>query len=413
MGRRGRKGWKGWMGSLSRPARASRLSCLSCLSCLLLLANQPDDAAARLRTAAQATRDHRFADAVGELAAAVEIAPNLASAWYALGQAYTDVSNEAANTFSDGADDASWRRLLTADSLLANGRMIDAFTLYRDALDRLPSMVSIHDSVARIYERSGRPDWAARERAAAPVGSVDCAARRALCEFRAGRTRAALDATRDRRDDEARYWRARAAGDLARAAFKRLDDLPDSVERRSARAARARAEERHLDAIAELEAALALAPGHPALTYELAAACYAARNYERALATVAPVVRGSSNDSKTLMLAGYSLLRLRRPEEAIPILQRVLEGNGADPAPRLALGRAYLLTGNYAAAIPLLESQLAGDDDGSLHVQLARAYAAKGERDKAAALSAAAVELQRAADRRASASAQRAITEPR
>jgi tetratricopeptide (TPR) repeat protein len=398
------------MGSfLSRPSRPSRLSCLPCL---LVLANHPDDAAARLRAAAQATRDHRFADAVSELAAAVEIAPNLASAWYALGQAYTDVSNEAANTFSDGADDVSWRRLLTADSLLANGHMVDAFALYRDALDRLPSMVSIHDSVAQIYERSGRADWAARERAAA-VGSVDCAARRALCEFRAGRMRPALDATRDRQDAESRYWRARAAGELARASFKRLDDLPDSIERRSARAARARAEERHLDAIAELDAALALAPGHPALTYELAAACYAARDYERALATVAPIVRGSSNNSEALMLAGYSLLRLRRPEEAIPILQRVLEGDGADPAPRLALGRAYLLTGNYAAAIPLLESQLAGDDDGSLHVQLARAYAAVGERDKAAALSSAAVELQRAADRRASALAQRAITEPR
>jgi predicted Zn-dependent protease len=113
------------------------------------------------------------------------------------------------------------------------------------------------------------------------------------------------------------------------------------------------------------------------------------------------------------MLAGYSLVRLRRLEEAIPVLQQVLERSGTDPAPRLALGRAYLLTGDYPAAIPLLEPQLADDDDGSLHVQLARAYAAVGKRDKAAALSAAAVELQRAADRRASASALRAITAPR
>src|SRR5437867_3401371 len=271
------------------------------LLCLLVLANQPDNATAHMRAAAQATRDHRFIDAVGELSAAVEIGPTLASAWYALGQAYTEVSNEAANTFRDGAEDASWRRLLTADSLLANGRMVDAFALYREALDRLPSMVSIHDSVARIYERSGHADWADRERAAAAIVSVDCAARRALCDFRAGRTRATLDATRDRSDAESRYWRARPAGELARTAFPRLDDLPDSVERRSARAARARAEERPLDAIAELDAALALAPGHPALTYELAAACYAARNYERALATVAPIVRAPSHDARALM----------------------------------------------------------------------------------------------------------------
>src|SRR5262245_51223522 len=230
-------------------ACSSRPSCLSCLSCLLVLANQPDNAAAHIRAAAQATRDHRFIDAVGELSAAVAIAPTLAPAWYALGQAYTDVSNEAANTFRDGAEDASWRHLLTADSLLANGRMVDAFSLYRDALGQLPSMVSIHDSVARIYERSGHADWADRERSAAAIVPVDCTARRALCDFRAGRTRAAFDATRDGGDAESRYWRARAAGELARTAFGRLDDLPDSVERRSARAARARAEERHLDAI--------------------------------------------------------------------------------------------------------------------------------------------------------------------
>jgi len=385
----------------------------SLLSCLLVLGAQPDDAATRVRAAAQATRDHRFIDAVGELTAAVEIAPTLAPAWYALGQAYTDASNEAANTFRDGDEDASWRRLLTADRLLTNGRMVDAFALYRDALDRLPSMVSIHDSVARIYERSGHADWADRERSAAAIVPVDCTARRALCDFRAGRTRATLDATRNRSDAESRYWRARAAGELARAAFKRLDDLPDSVERRSARAARARAEERHLDAIAELDAALVLAPRHPALTYELAAACYAARDYDRTLATLAPIVRGPSGDANALMLAGYSLLRLRRLEEAIPVLLRVLEISGTDPAARLALGRAYVLTGNYTAAIPLLEPQLVDDDDGSLHIQLARAYAAVGERDKAAALSAEAVELQRAADRRALASAQRAITAPR
>src|SRR5262245_7917470 len=178
-------------------ACSSSPSRLSCLSCLVVLANQPENAAVHMRAAAQATRDHRFIDAVGELSTAVAIAPTLAPAWYALGQAYTDVSNEAANTFRDGAEDASWRRLLTADSLLANGRMVDAFALYRDALDQLPSMISIHDSVARIYERSGHADWADRERSEAARVPVDCTARRALCDFRAGSVRGEFDAVSD------------------------------------------------------------------------------------------------------------------------------------------------------------------------------------------------------------------------
>src|SRR5262245_42846767 len=401
----GRMGGTGRMGSF-----LSRLSCAFCLSSLLA---QPTDVSPHMRAAAQATRDHRFADAIAALSVAVEIAPTLTAAWYALGQVYTDVSNEAAATFGHRAEDEPWRRLLSADALLANGRMVDAFVLYREALDGLPFMITIHDSIAGIYERSGHPDWAGRERAAAAAVVVDCTERKAMCEFRSGRTRASLDAAGDRGDAESRYWRARAAGELARVAFGRLDDLPDSLERRSARAARAQAQERHLDAIAELDAALAFAPGHPALTYDLAASCYAARDYERALATLAPLIRVAPNDRKVLTLAGYSLLRLRRLEEAIPLLQGAVERNNADPAPRLALGRAYLQNGNYASAIPLIEAQLAGDDDGSLHVQLARAYAGVGDQDKAATLLAASVQLQRAADQRAATAAQRAITAPK
>ena len=85
----------------------------------------------------------------------------------------------------------------------------------------------------------------------------------------------------------------------------------------------------------------------------------------------------------------------------------------ADPGPRLALGRAYLHNGDFAAAIPLIEAQLADDQDGSLHVQLARAYTGLGQRDKAAALLARSQEMQRAAEERNRAAAQRTITPPK
>ncbi len=372
---------------------------------------QPTDPAAHIRAAAQAAREGRFDDAVTELHQATDLAPGLPAGWYALGQAYNDISNEAVASF-DTPHESSWRQLIAADALFARGRLTDAFTLYRQALERLPSMISVHESIARIYEQAGHADWAERERDAAAGSTVDCAARRALCEFRAGQHAAALRAASAQADPESRYWRARAAAELSRAAFARLDALPDSAERRGVRAARARAEERHLDAIAELEAALTFAPGDPALLYDLASSYYAARDYDRVLGTLTPLLRAHPDDPRLLKLTGYSLLRLRRLDEALPALRRTVERDSSDPGSRLALGRAYLQNGEFTRAIPLIEAHLADDEDGSLHVQLARAYGRLGERDKAARLLERSQELQRAADERIEAAARRTITPP-
>jgi predicted Zn-dependent protease len=316
-------------------------------------------------------------------------------------------------TFDEHAEDASWRQLLAADALLARSKWTDAFALYRASIERLPSMVSIHDSLARIYERTGHSEWAAQERARGTLSTSDCASRQALCEFRAGRYESALRASSSQSDSESRYWRARAANELALAAFTRLDKLPDSPERRAVRATMARNEERYTDAIVELKAALAFAPGDPALLYELASACYLARDFEQAIGTLSPMLKAHPDDPRLLELMGYSFLQMRQIEEAVPILQRTVQRNPTAPGPRLALGRAYLQAGDFAAAIPLLEAQLADDQDGSRHVQLARAYSGLGKRDKSAELLEQSLALQRAAEERGNAAAQRTITPPK
>ena len=352
-------------------------------------------------------------DAVTQLRRATALAPKLPGMWYALGQAYNAVKQDALASFDDPSE-AAWRQLLSADALLANNHLPDAFTLYRATLDALPSMVSIHDSVARIYDRTGHAAWAARERANGRLPSTACTERKALCEFRAGRYPSALTAALGGSDSESRYWRARAANELALGAFKQLDALPDSAERRGVRATLARAEERYTDAVAELKAALRLAPRQPELIYELASAHYAARDFDLTIETMAPLLQAYPDDARLLRLQGQSLLQLRRPEEALPFLQRLVERTPNDPSARLALGRAYLQTGDFAAAIRMIEGQLGNDDDGSLHVQLARAYTGLGQREKAAALLSRSDEIQRASRERAAAgAAQRMITAPK
>ena len=344
---------------------------------------------------------------------AADLAPDSPRSWYALGQAYNAVKQDAMRTFEEPSEDPSWRQLLAADAMLATGHLVDAFTLYRATLERLPGMVAIHDAIARIYEQSDHAAWAASERKAGALPPEACAKRQALCEFRAGRYRQALTAAFAQADAESRYWRARAANELALTAFKRLDALADSPERRSVRATVARAEQRFTDAVAELKAALAFAPGNPALVYELASAQYQARDYEQALATLVPLIKQQPDDPRLLKIAGYSLLQLRRLDEAVPTLRRVVERDAADPGARLALGRALLQSGDVGAAIPFIEPQLADDEDGSLHVQLARAYTGLGQRDKGAALLARSQELRRAADERSAAAARRTITAPK
>jgi predicted Zn-dependent protease len=374
----------------SLPAQATELVALE-----RAVAERPTDVAAHRKLADAYAASGRLFDAVAERRTITELTPNTPAAWYALGHAYNAVARGAMRDFEVRPDEAPWRQLLMADTLAGNHKRSEAFAFYRRALQHLPGVVTIHDAIARIYDQTNHPEWATIERATAARIALDCGARSALCAFRAGRHLEAFTAARSDHSAESRYVRVRAATELARAAFAHLETLPDSAERRAVRATIARAEDRQIDAIAELEAALTFAPGDRSLTFELASVYYAARDYERTLKTLDPLLRAHPDAPQLVALAGYAHLQQRQPEAAVPFLRRAMEHDAADPGPRLALGRAYLHIGDFAAAIPLLEEQLAGDRDGSLHVQLARAYTGVGQRDKAQALLTRSTTLQR------------------
>lgn len=378
-----------------------------------VVAAKPSDVETRRMLAQAYAESGRRADAVTELRRVTEVAPQLPGGWYALGQAYNAITQEAIGAFDTQPEDSPWRQLLVADALMADGRFTDAFAIYRSVLERLPQMASVHDSIAVIYEKTGHADWAAEERTAGRLSAAACAARKTLCDFRTGRYQLALSASLAKKDLESLYWRARAAAELALAAFKQLERLPDSRERREVRAMRARAERRYTDAIVELKAARGFAPDDPALVDDLGTTYYAAHEYDQAVATLAPLVKGNPDNPRLLVLYGDSLLQLQRVDEALPLLQRAVDKAPSDPAPRIALGRAHLQKGDFAAAIPLLEPLMDGDTDGSLHVQLARAYTGLGQKEKAAPLLARSQELQRATQERSAAAGQRTITPPK
>jgi tetratricopeptide (TPR) repeat protein len=372
----------------------------------------------RLLARAYADSD-RALDAAAELRAITELDPKLPAAWYALFHAYNDVAQEAIASFADPAPAKapghSWQDLLLADALLADGRFSDAFGVYRETLEALPSMVSIRDSIASIYEQTGHRDWAAIEREKGRLSDAHCARRRALCAFRAGRYRAALTAAATSTDPESRYWRARAATELTKEALDRLDELPDSGERREVRAAIATADRRYPDAVRELKAALQFAPKDVGLIGQLGTVLYLSREYEPALEVLGAVVEQApaSEDVRVLTAYGDSLLQMDRVEDAVRYLRRAFTADTSDRAASLSLARAYIRQGDFRAALPLLEWQLAGDTDGSVHVLLSRALAGLGQTDKAEAMLAKSQEIQRASQQRAEEAGKRVITPPK
>ena len=137
-------------------------------------AARPSDVQVQRRLAAAYETAGRRLDAVTAWTRVTELAPQAPSGWYALGLAYNAVAQEATRSFDDRPEDAAWRQLLVADTLLATGHLTDAFAIYRSIEEQLPTMVTIHESVAQIYERSGHAAWAARERTRGcpPAGRV-------------------------------------------------------------------------------------------------------------------------------------------------------------------------------------------------------------------------------------------------
>ena len=113
-------------------------------------------------------------------------------------------------------------------------------------------------------------------------------------------------------------------------------------------------------------------------------------------------------------LAGYSLLQLRRLEEALPLLQRAAAIDPADPGRPGSRSVAPTCSAAITRQRSRCSSHILGtDEDGSLHVQLARAYSGTGDDKKAAALLERSQELHRMSEERSAAAARRTIEPPK
>ena len=207
----------------------------------------------------------------------------------------------------------------------------------------------------------------------------DCVRHKAECAFRAGRFADAVAAVEGRRDAESLYWRARAHNELAVEAFSKLELLPPSPESHAFRAELYRNQGRHVESVAELREAAKLAPGDPRIQRELATSLYLSRDYDAAAPLLQGLLKQAPRSAELSFMYGDTLLQAQKVESAIPPLEAAVRLDASLISARASLGRAYLLQGRHADAIPHLKAALGSDEDGSLHYQLARAYQATGQ----------------------------------
>jgi tetratricopeptide (TPR) repeat protein len=155
------------------------------------------------------------------------------------------------------------------------------------------------------------------------------------------------------------------------------------VELHRLKAEIARGQGKHAESVQEWHAALALAPGNVRLEHELAVSLFMATDYQAAFEAATKLMKIDPRSAELNFIAGDSLLRLERPEESLPYLRAALAADPKQTAADASLGLALSRLGNHTEAIPHLHKALELDDDGSLHYQLAGAYRAAGQAEKA------------------------------
>lgn len=315
---------------------------------------------------------------------AVKLDPRSPQAWYGLGRCYEALAGQAFAKLDESAPESAYWLALIAESREAHKQHLSAFFLYRQALERQPDLRGIHAAIAKIYRDSGHAEWAAQEAAKEDaLGIPDCSREPLVCLFLEGKLEDLLVKSAASATPEGWYWQVKASNLLALQAFRRLDELPPSVEGYLFRAENERSQGRPWESVDLLQKALEMAPGHPVVERELALSLYLKRDYDSAKALVQRLLQTDPGSSMLNYLAGEIRLYQQNIEEALGFLENAVRLDPGHIGSHSALGRAYMQLGEAEKAIPHLKAALSEDEEGSLRFQLARAYQRTGQAELA------------------------------
>jgi tetratricopeptide (TPR) repeat protein len=347
-----------------------------------VLAAEPKNREIRGTLAAALLDAGRFDEAAARYGQVSNEDPNDARAWYGLGMSYQGLASAAFDRLQKLDPTSPYVAALVADTRVKRRQYRSAFFFYNQTLEKLPNVHGVHAALADVYRKTGHPDWAAQEdRKEAALPQADCRTHPAECEFMAGHDLQLTKLPKGAAPSaETLFWQTKAANELAIQAFFRLGQLPPSVELHELKADIARGQGQHLEAAQEWRAALALAPGDRRVAREIAVSLFLAGDFRAALDEATKLLKG---DAQMNFVVGDSWLRLEDAEKAVGYLRTALALDPAMLAAQASLGLALARVGKSAEAVAHLEKAIELDDDGSLHFQLANAYRASGNAEKA------------------------------
>ena len=277
--------------------------------------------------------------------------------------------------------ESSFLLQLLAESRMAAGQYPSAFYLYRQTLEREPESAASLEAIAKIYELTGRAEWAATQRRKlATLPALDCSSTSSTaCDFRSGRYAAVLAASSGN-DPEDLFWTARTYAKLAERSFAQLQALPESPEQLTLLAALLADQQQYSAAADACLRARELRPGDGRLERQLAESLYLSRRLDEARPWLERFRQEDPEDPRWPAMLGNLLTEEQAFKQAVPLLEAAASLPGAPPSVGLDLGRSYLALGQDEQAAKHLAAARTLDADGSVHYQLAQAYQRLGNR---------------------------------
>ena len=343
---------------------------------------QPENLDAQATLADAELALERFGAAAARFEKLSQKDPSRPKVWYGLGACYEGLAQKSFDELTNVAANSAYWLYLVAESRYANKQTYSAFYFYRQALAKMPSLRGVHAALADIYRQTDHADWASvEEQKEKDLPPPDCAAEMLECDFHAGNFLAIVEQAG--KDSKTLYWKTRAYNQLALSAYDRLGRLLPSAETYELRARIESKRRQYAQAAKNWREALQLVPGNPAFKRGLAMALAQSGDLQGAEKLFRELLLQYPGSASLNYLLGDVMRNAQKPQEAITYLQKAVAADPKLLSAQSSLGLAYLQVGQVAKAIPHLQAALPGDQDGTLHYQLARAYQAHGDRDQA------------------------------
>lgn len=259
-----------------------------------VLKTEPRNTVALLEIGDACLTTGRLKQAAGYFHLLMQVEPASPKASQGLAVVYASLASETSAQLLQRAPDSPFSYALLAQSRFDAAQYQSAFGLYRAALAANAPIPDLHESIAAVYRATAHSDWATAELAKQTKTSpLNCSWKELACAWLGGRFEEVISSAGTDETPEALYWKARAYGELAKGALKRLATLPESPELHEVTGDVYRIQGRKEDSVQEWRAAVRLAPTDGYAANGLARALWLHRDYEEAQALIERLLKSN------------------------------------------------------------------------------------------------------------------------